>query len=108
MIKKYEVRTVRVYTKYGRDALTKFWNDPCDTDLIAVFDDLQAAREFYAKIPTSVKYMGRLYGYAHECKFIQPEEYDEDGDVSTESRFYEDWIEADFPDMAEPEEDDDV
>ena len=99
-MKKYEVKTVSVETKDGKDAINVFLNQTNqDTYLLKSFDNLEDARAFYATVDSSVRYMGRYY--LHECKMIEENEYDEDGEWINGGE----WWESDFPEYQNEKED---
>ncbi len=78
-MKKFEVRTVYVETKFGRDTLEKFHNQTNQTtELVKAFDTLEDAKEYYAHVYSGVRYMGGYY--LHSCKLIEENDYDEDGE----------------------------
>lgn len=89
---KYEVRTVNVDTKDGKNAFKKFNSlVDQDTELLKSFDNLDDARKFYDTISTSVRYMGGFY--SHECKLLEQNEYDDEGEWVAGG----DWWVYDFP-----------
>ena len=91
-MKKYEVRTVSIETKRGKNALETYINSTNqDSTVVKSFDTPEESREFYATVDTSVRYMSGYY--LHECKFIEIANYDDDGEWIDGG----DWLERDFP-----------
>ena len=91
-MKKYEVRTVSVETKRGKNALETYINSTNqDSTLVKSFNTLEEAREFYATVDTSARYMSGYY--LHKCKFIEEAEYDDDGEWIGGG----DWWDSNFP-----------
>jgi hypothetical protein len=77
---KYDVITVHVETKNGKNAHNVFSNDSNQTSkLVKSFDSLEEARKFYATIKSGVRKMQSYY--LHFCKFIAENEYNEDGEI---------------------------
>lgn len=94
---KYEVRTVMVETRDGKNALRVFGNKvDQDTTLVAAFDRLEDAQAVYQKEYSGVKCCGNRL-YEHTCKLIEVNEYDDDGEWISGG----DWLVTDFPDYTE-------
>lgn len=96
---KYEVRTVDVETRDGNGPMRKFFDSTNqESTLVKSFYTLKEAREFYATLPVSVRYMGTYY--LHRCKFIECTEYDEEGwFIGSDG-----WFSADFPNVTSSED----
>lgn len=100
-MKKYEVRTVDVETKNGKNSIDVFLaSDNQTTELVKSFDTLEEARAFFAKVDTSVRYMSGYY--LHSCKIIEENDYDEEDNW----RDGGDWWDYEFPNFKEEEGED--
>lgn len=94
---KYEVRTVKVETRNGKNAIDAFDKKTNqDTYLVAACDTLEEARAAYDDEYSGVRHSshGGLPLFEHFCKMIEINEYDEDGEWVSGG----DWYASDFPD----------
>ena len=98
-MKKYEVRTVTVETRNNEPFKTFTAKVDQDTQLVEAFDTEAEARACYAEVPcgaTETTDHGMPL-YVHDCKLIERNEYDEDGDWVEGG----DWLCYDFPKATE-------
>ena len=79
-MKKYEVKTEMVVTKNGKNALAVYGGLTDQyPELVGSFDSREQALECYKNVYTGVKDCGNGR-YEHDCKWIEINEYDEDGE----------------------------
>jgi hypothetical protein len=79
-MKKYEVMRFNLETKKGTAAEAErgYCNDEYDRDIVGSFDTLDEARKCYAEVSTGIRSMSGYY--LHECKSIEENEYDGEGE----------------------------
>lgn len=97
-MKKYEVRTVTVETRNNEPFKTFMAKVDQDTQLVGAFDTEAEARACYDSVPSGATETSDhgMPLYVHECKLIEINEYDEDGDWVEGG----DWLCYDFPKVA--------
>lgn len=89
---KYEVKRFYVETKKGVNAYETWSNQTNqDTELLASYDTLAEAKEFYKTVETWVRSHGHYYQHCGKC--IEINLYNENGDWVDGG----DWIEDEIP-----------
>lgn len=100
-MKRFEVKTEMVVTKNGKNALAVYGGLTDQyPELVGSFDTHEEALECYKSVYTGVKDCGNGR-YEHDCKWIEVNEYDEDGEWVGGG----DWTDLEFPDAKEEEDD---